>query len=159
MADQYSRRRPDDDRGGRVLDRPNRYGDDAAATHIMYRIIEGRESGNSEADMPTLRGAPRDTDELEDLFGLGPATWATQAHRDLVAGMETGAAFVDVNPNVWFVDRVYPLTAGVTEVGDTKTHVVMMPNLPPMDATMNCYWVMAWLGVDADNILVGYDQT
>ena len=67
--------------------------------------------------------------------------------------------FVMVNTNVWFIDRVYPLTAGVTEVGDTKTHVVMMPNLPAMDATVNCYWVMAWLGVDDNDILVGYDAT
>ena len=145
--------------GDGSLTDPNRYGDDAAATHIMYRIVEGRPTLTVPADTPSIRGAPRDTDELEDLFGLGPATWATQAHRDRVADMETGAMFVMVNPNVWFVDRVYPLTAGVTEVGDTKTHVVMMPNLPAMDATMNCYWVMAWLGVDDNDILVGYDQT
>ena len=39
-------------------------------------------------------------------------------------------------------------------------HTIMLPTMGwGIDATTKCYWVMAWLGVDTDSILAGYDTT
>ena len=47
--------------------------------------------------------------------------------------------------------------------GSSGSHSIMMPgmaaNMPEINANMACYWIMAWLGIDPESILAGYDLT
>ena len=112
-------------------------GDAAAVTHILYRIIE------------------KDDDQLPD------------DDRDLILEDDTQHEsdwFTYVaDPTIRYRDVVFPADTGqstITNLGaSSRRHAVDMPNVPDVDATTKCYWVTAWLGVDADNILIGYDAT
>ena len=105
-------------------------GDYKNITHILYRIIE-----------------KDDDDDLDD--------------------DDRNAVLVDIsqydNPMSWepysgtirYTDRVFELVDADRAAG---RHVATMPPVV-VDAKTKCYWVTAWLGVDDNDILRGYDLT
>ena len=107
---------------------PYRQGDNAAVSHILYRVIENRAT----VDTDVLPDATRDAilaDAVQRPGGQQHLT-TTFHYRDVVLDM-TGQA--------------------------PGKHVGMMPTTGwGIDATTRCYWVVAWLGIDSDNILTGY---
>ena len=110
-----------------------RQGDNAAVTHILYRVIENRARPVASAVLP---------DGIRDLILADPVQYETGWHRHPAT-------------DFWYQDTVLL----VTEQG---RHEEMMPTADArwvVDATLNCYWVAAWLGVDANDILVGYNAT
>ena len=120
---------PDIDDSGTDAD-PWRQGDNAAVTHILYRVIENRARPVASAVLP---------DGIRDLILADPVQYETGWHRHPAT-------------DFWYQDTVLP----VTEQG---RHEEMTPTADTrwaVNATVNCYWVAAWLGVDAENILVGY---
>ncbi len=110
---------------------PDRYeeGDFNAITHILYRIIEDRETP-ARTMLPTDVHNSIVADTTQD-----ETQWTQQGATDF-----------------WYQDRVYSISDAQKAAGK---HTATMPNLV-VDAKTKCYWVTAWLGVDADNILVGY---
>ena len=107
-----------------------REGDNAAVSHILYRVIENR--------------ATVDTDVLLD------------ATRDaILADAVQRPGWQQYLTTFYYRDVVLPIADPA--IGK---HVGMMPTTGwGIDATTRCYWVVAWLGRDSDNILTGYDLT
>ena len=106
-----------------------REGDEGAVTHILYRVIENRATTN--------------TDQISD--AIRDAILADTTQR--TSGIERY-----LTTTYYYQDVVY----AVTEDG---RHEQDMPAPTGIDATTRCYWVTAWLGVDDENILAGYDTT
>ena len=112
---------------------PWRYGDASAVTHILYRVIENRTD-------PAVNVLPDDVRDaiLADI--VQRSDWAQQGTTDF-----------------WYRDLVDGVTTAERGAG---RHTVLMPTAGwDIDATVKCYWVVAWLGLDADNIIAGYDTT
>ena len=119
-------------------------GDATFVTHILYRIVE------------------RDEDTLPDDVRDAILTDTTQREDDWYDYVDPDGIIM----NIRYRDFVFPAVNG-TDATITNTtsierqHAVipMMSDGLVLDAKTQCYWITAWLGLDADNILTGYDTT
>ena len=111
---------------------PYRLGDNAPVSHILYRVIENRAVPASDS-LPSSVLTAIVTDTMQRVG------W----HQ------HESTAF-------HYRDHVRPVT-GVERAAGKQ--VALMPLMGEagwdIDSTTKCYWIVAWLGLDADSILVG----
>ena len=173
---------PDIDNSGDTTD-PWRLGDNDAVASILYRVIENRsvleaydawdvatdylagDQVSYEGFNYTATGNPTTGDAPGSMtvewgagvviLGVLPDSIRALILEDTVQ-RESAWELAQGTTDFYYQDVVF---SGGDVDASTGRHEALMPTMDTrwaIDATTKCYWVTAWLGVDADNILIGY---